>query len=175
MAHHREITTAIPVENSPGSIVTISNRGDAVMVSIDIKEPFVNLVILSDPERHTMIRALGGIPVDLTEYRITFGMQYDHEPHPQFSEAHPNGWLAILAPDELIARHAAIAALGTTWSSIYHPVDDGYPRGNGHDNYNRGELGYIEATDLGLTDAFIGEAVKLAEAAIAGQLRGDVS
>jgi hypothetical protein len=109
----------------------------------------------------------------MIEYRVTFGAQYAHEPHPRFPAAHPDGWVAVFASDELIARRAAVTVLGTAWSSIYHPEDEWYPWGAGY--YPRGELGRLESTDPALTDAFIGEAVKLAEAAIAGQLRGDVS
>jgi len=108
---------------------------------------------------------------EMIEYRVTFGVQYAHEPHPRFLAAHPDGWVAVFASDERIARCAAVAVLGTAWSSIYHPEDDGYPRGDGH--YPRGELGRIESTDPALTDAFIGEAVKRAEAIIAEQPCGE--
>ena len=111
------------------------------------------------------------MPTNLTEYRVTFGAQYAHEPHPRFLAAHPDGWVAVFASDELIARCAAVAVLGTAWSSIYHPEDDGYPHGDGY--YPRGELGRLESTDPALTETFIHEAVKRAEAIIAEQSCGE--
>jgi len=112
------------------------------------------------------------MPINVTEYRVTFGSQYAHEPHPRFPAAHPDGWVAVFALDELVARHAAVAVLGTAWSSIYHPEDAGYPRGD-HDSYSRGELSRLESTDRALTDAFIHEAVRRAEAAVAEQPCGE--
>jgi len=111
------------------------------------------------------------MPTNLTEYRVTFGLQYAHEPHPRFPAAHPDGWVAVFASDELIARCAAVAVLGTAWSSIYHPEDEWYPWGAGY--YPRGELGRLESTDPALTKTFIHEAVKRAEAIIAEQSCGE--
>lgn len=110
---------------------------------------------------------------EMIEYRVSFGAQYAIEPHPRFPAAHPDGWLSVFASDELLARLAVAAVIGTAWSGIYHPEDDWYPRGGDYDNYTRGELGRIESTDPALTDAFVHEAVTRAETAIAEQPCGE--
>ena len=70
-----------------------------------------------------------------TEYRVTFG--FGHIPHPRLPEAHHDGWLTVVAADELAARVATIARIGTRWSFIYGPTDIHYPT---EQHYPRGEL-----------------------------------
>ena len=69
----------------------------------------------------------------MTEYRLTFGVQYAHEPHPAWDGAHPDGWVAIEAPDEAAARELAATALGSAWAFLYGPgeglVESYHPRG----------------------------------------------
>lgn len=74
----------------------------------------------------------------LTEFRANFGTV----PNPGFPQADPDGWLAVLAVDELAARRALAVALGGLYSSIYRPEQSDYPRGD-HPTwpYWLGELG----------------------------------
>lgn len=72
------------------------------------------------------------------EYRVTFGQRYQLELHPRLDGAHPDGWLAVIAPDEFSARVAVIDRIGRYWSCIYHPDEDGYPTADGL--YPRGEI-----------------------------------
>jgi hypothetical protein len=55
----------------------------------------------------------------MKEFAITFGFQYDREPHPFFSLAHPQGFIVIEADDEEDARMMAYAHLGSAWAFIY--------------------------------------------------------
>lgn len=73
----------------------------------------------------------------MTEFRVTFGQQYQYEPHPALEVAHPDGWLAVFADDEFAARKAVIDRYGRGWSSIYGPADAWYPT---TEVYPRGEL-----------------------------------
>jgi hypothetical protein len=80
----------------------------------------------------------------MTEFRITFGSAHERPPL-----AHPDGWLAVEAPDEMAARRAVIAVLDRRWSFIYAPGDGGYPTLDsgslGFRYYPRGELGRLDA------------------------------
>jgi hypothetical protein len=60
----------------------------------------------------------------MREFYVTFGQQYHHEPHPTFPKAHPDGWVTVVAADELAARRLAVEWLGTAWSSIYDEEPD---------------------------------------------------
>ena len=75
------------------------------------------------------------------EFRVTFGQKYRRVGHPGLREAHPDGWLAIMAPDLLSARAAAIDLLGDQWASIYRATD----HDDWDDYYPLGELHRIEA------------------------------
>jgi hypothetical protein len=77
----------------------------------------------------------------MIEFRVTFGQQYHHMPHPTLPEANPDGWLAVMADDETLARVAVFDRIGSAWSSIYGPDDDHYPTADGY--YPRGELARI--------------------------------
>jgi hypothetical protein len=55
----------------------------------------------------------------LYEWRVTFGQQYAHNPHPTFPAAHPDGWVTVHAPTEKAARDATLALLGTRWAWMY--------------------------------------------------------
>jgi len=70
----------------------------------------------------------------MPSYFVTFGQQYKREPHPTFGKAHPDGWLTVVAPDELTARDTVIGWLGTAWSFIYDEQPDlgWFPRGELH-------------------------------------------
>ena len=80
------------------------------------------------------------------EFRVTFGTAHIALPH-----AHPDGWLAVDAPDELSARLAVADLLGQRWSFIYAPGNEGYPTAEsgvtevGYPWYSRGELARISA------------------------------
>ena len=56
---------------------------------------------------------------ELLEYRVTFGSQYARDEHPRWKPAHPDGWLAIMAPNEWSAREIAFAILGPAWAFMY--------------------------------------------------------
>ncbi len=90
-----------------------------------------------------------------TEFRVTLGVQYAREPHPTYPAAHPDGWIAVLAVDELAARRALSGALGGAYSSIYHPDDDYYPTTD-RDQYSPlGEIGRLRVLpDLNGTPAW---------------------
>ncbi len=55
----------------------------------------------------------------MPEFRVTFGSQYPREPHPRFSLARRDGWVAILAVDVADARAFAVLVLGTAWCDLY--------------------------------------------------------
>lgn len=73
---------------------------------------------------------------DLVEFRVTFGVQYKHDPHPA-GWPHADGWLTVVAPNETVARDEVYAMVGQRWSFIYAPWDARYP---GKDKYPMGEL-----------------------------------
>lgn len=61
---------------------------------------------------------------------MTFGQRYRTEDHPTFLPAHPDGYVVIDVPDdryahaeaggnEVAAREAAFALLGSQWSHLY--------------------------------------------------------
>jgi hypothetical protein len=66
----------------------------------------------------------GGQPT-AREFRITFGLRYRYDVHPHFPQAHPDGWLTIVARDEEIARQIAHVVLDFDWAGIYAgPFDE---------------------------------------------------
>ena len=72
------------------------------------------------------------LPVpDAHDYYVTFGCQYSYTPHPTYPDAHPDGYVVIVAPSEPVARAAAFAAFGQAWAFIYETPPDPYfaPRG----------------------------------------------
>jgi len=75
------------------------------------------------------------------EYRVTFGQKYRGETHPSFPEAHPDGWLTIVAEDRGQARAAAAAKLGREWCDMYGP--ESWPHVSHY--FPLGELGRIDA------------------------------
>lgn len=72
------------------------------------------------------------------KFYITFGSQYRHEEHPNYSDAHPDGWFTIHADSEAEARDLAFARFGSHWSFLY-PEEDFETH-----YYPRGELGVLE-------------------------------
>lgn len=79
-------------------------------------------------------------------YYLTFGSQYAVEAHPNWKKAHPNGYVVVVAPNELAARALAFGTFGTAWSMIYHssefnPLDEEHQRW-----YPKGKLGVIIST-----------------------------
>ena len=77
----------------------------------------------------------------LTEYRVTFGSRYRWASDPApvaLPEAHPDGWLAIFAPDETAARDALWDRLPMGWADIVRADDEAATR-----------LNVVEAPDLG--------------------------
>lgn len=78
----------------------------------------------------------------MIEFHVTFG--YDHV---EYHRTHGNpwvsqdGWLTVIAPNEVMAREFAIAVLGRHWSFIYDTVRDEY---HNPEVYRSGELARIE-------------------------------
>lgn len=100
------------------------------------------------------IRPASFTPAGLREYRFTFGQKYALEVHPRFGAAHPDGWLTILAHDDLDARVAAVNLLGQEWAFMYPPRELETVAW-GH-LFPRGELGRLtsaEASALARFDA----------------------
>jgi hypothetical protein len=54
-------------------------------------------------------------------FRVTFGQQYDRDPHQVFKLAHPDGWLTVEAPSYGRARDLVCALLGSAWCDLYTP------------------------------------------------------
>lgn len=77
------------------------------------------------------------IQTTLTDFYLTFGVQYGHEPHPYWAGADPDGWVQIHTKDEDTARRLAKRYFGIRWSMLYdnlnfNPAENKaryYPRG----------------------------------------------
>lgn len=77
------------------------------------------------------------IQTTLTDFYLTFGVQYGREIHPYWSGAHHEGWVQIHTKDESSARQLARRYFGLRWSMLYdnlsfNPVESKaryYPRG----------------------------------------------
>jgi hypothetical protein len=53
------------------------------------------------------------------KFYVTFGQRYAREEHPSFPEAHPDGWVEVIADTEYAARVLTKKRLGTAWSHMY--------------------------------------------------------
>ncbi len=62
----------------------------------------------------------------MTEFLVTFGVQYAYDRHPTRDDVHPDGVALITAADETAARRVAIATFDQAWSHIY-ANDDTFP------------------------------------------------
>jgi hypothetical protein len=83
------------------------------------------------------------------EFRVTFGLRYRYDVHPQFPQAHPDGWLAIVARDEEIAWQVAHVVLDYDWAGIYAgPFDEAVWQ-------NRHPAGEIARIDVSLAAAMV--------------------
>lgn len=83
----------------------------------------------------------------MPDFFVTFGQKYREEPHPRFKDAHPDGWLRIVARTHFRARQIAFSILGQGWAGLY-AAEDFHP---GY--YSRGELGvrdfsFVPSDDL---------------------------
>ena len=84
----------------------------------------------------------------MTEWRITFGVQYKREPHPA-GWPHGDGWLSVFTDDPAMVRPIIEAVVGRTelgglaFSNDYAPTDPHYPT---LDRYPRGELARVVFT-----------------------------
>lgn len=77
------------------------------------------------------------------EFRVTFGSAHVVT-HASGFRGRTDGWLAVLAPDELAARMGAHAALDRQWSMIYAPGENHYPSADDQPQwYPRGEVGRL--------------------------------
>lgn len=78
----------------------------------------------------------------MNNYFLTFGQLYRTEEHPQFEDAHPDGWVRIIAKDDEDAREAAWMKFGENYSMLYQ-ADAFKP-----DSFPRGEIGVIREVML---------------------------
>jgi hypothetical protein len=53
-----------------------------------------------------------------SDYYLTFGIQYNEEPHPHWPECNPKGWVRITAPTYEQARDIACSRFGLDWSQL---------------------------------------------------------
>jgi hypothetical protein len=65
-------------------------------------------------------------------FYLTFGVGYARRPHPRGSWVHPDGWVTIVAPSYIEARHVVVDLFGICWSDLYDAETfdaSFYPRG----------------------------------------------
>lgn len=63
--------------------------------------------------------------MELKEFRVTFGQRYRRDAHPSLPEAHPDGYVAVMATDFDAARRIVIGHLGAAWAFLYAgPFDE---------------------------------------------------
>lgn len=69
-------------------------------------------------------------------FYLTFGVQYEKEPHPNGLWIHPDGWVTICAPSYQVARSVVLGLFQDRWDGLY--VDYQFDR---HRHlYPKGEL-----------------------------------
>jgi hypothetical protein len=70
-------------------------------------------------------------PGEPTTFYVTFGQKYRHEMHPTCEVAHPDGYVEVVAWNEMRARALVIHHLGAKWSHMYTDEPDlaTFPRG----------------------------------------------
>lgn len=69
----------------------------------------------------------------ISEFAVTFGVQYKHQPHPVFQQSNvADGYVVIEAPDEEQAREISNILFNDEWSMIY---DDSDPRSPKNSEY----------------------------------------
>lgn len=56
---------------------------------------------------------------DLVRMYITFGVQYERDPHPSFAAAHPSGYFVIEAPTQVACRELAVLLFNRAWAFDY--------------------------------------------------------
>jgi hypothetical protein len=62
--------------------------------------------------------------MDARKFYVTFGQQYLRELHPTCEVAHPDGYVEVVAWNELRARALTVHHLGTAWSFMYDDEPD---------------------------------------------------
>lgn len=55
----------------------------------------------------------------LHNYYVTFGVKYQHEKHPHWAGAHPDGWLEVIAEDYDTARDLVARYVGNVFAFMY--------------------------------------------------------
>ncbi len=60
-------------------------------------------------------------PAGAAEFRLTFGVKYQHDPHPRGAWITAEGWITIVAPSYEEARRVAVDLFGRWWSDLYGP------------------------------------------------------
>jgi hypothetical protein len=73
-------------------------------------------------------------------FYVTFGQQYKREVHSMLAPAHPDGWLRVVAENEIEARMAVMKKIGYQWAFMYG--EDEFTTVAKH--FPRGELGVVE-------------------------------
>lgn len=71
----------------------------------------------------TPLPATPSLPLGLTEYRFTVGVQYGRTVHPHLPHAVSDGWVAVYAASRDEARALATAVLGNEWAFDYEVTD----------------------------------------------------
>jgi hypothetical protein len=73
-------------------------------------------------------------------FYVTFGQKYQREAHKVLAPAHPDGWLRVVAKNEIEARMVVMKKIGYQWSFIYG--EDEFLKMAEY--FPRGELGVID-------------------------------
>lgn len=76
----------------------------------------------------------------MNKYYVTFGVMYAQDEHPFFADAHPDGYILILAHEYMDAREIAYRELGKHWASMYFANE--FKPGE----FSRGELARYQQT-----------------------------
>lgn len=65
----------------------------------------------------------------ISEFGVTFGVQYKYQPHPALEHANvADGYVVIEAPDEEKAREISNILFNDEWSMIYSDSDPRSPK-----------------------------------------------
>ncbi len=80
--------------------------------------------------------------MSVSSFYLTFGRRYELEEHPAFEQAHPDGWVRIVAVDLEAAREAAWMKFGENYAFLYAEGD--FQPGS----FPRGEIGVIREVML---------------------------
>lgn len=86
----------------------------------------------------------------MPDFYLTFGSQYARVPHPNYPDAHPDGWVRITAPDYITARRAAFRLAGREWCWLYSDIIEILSTSFGIPYFPQGEIAHLDADDIPL-------------------------